>query len=302
MKKYLRDRYSLSVARIALDAGLTCPNRDGTLSSEGCLFCDAKGSGTGAAARGLSLAEQVRLGLARTGRRADRFILYFQSFTNTYAPPDKLEEMWDLCLADDNIVGLAVGTRPDCLPDQVLDLLAEYDRSKEVWLELGLQSASDRTLRRINRGHGVEDFARAARRAMDRGLRVLAHVIIGLPGEGEAEVVSTARFIAGLGLFGVKVHSLYVSRGTGLERLLASGLYECLSREEFVRRTVSFLENIPPATVVHRLTGDPDPQTLVAPAWCLEKNTTLEMIRKRLAELNTWQGRNLGAPRNFTSP
>ena len=297
LKRYLSERFGVRVAKIALDAGFTCPNRDGSLSAEGCLFCDAKGSGSGAARRGLTLREQIETGLARSRGRAEKFIAYFQAFTNTYAPVSQLESVWDLALAFEDVVGLAVGTRPDCLPDDVLDLLAEYARTKEVWLELGLQSASDRTLELINRGHSAADFARASERAKERGLKVLAHVILGLPGEGEVETLATSRFISDLELDGVKIHSLYVSAGTGLAEMYTRGDYICLSQEEFVRLTVLFLENIPPEMVVHRLTGDPDPDTLLAPDWCRDKQRTLNLIKVRMEELDTWQGRGLGAPR-----
>ena len=290
-------RFGARVARIAVDSGLTCPNRDGTLSSRGCIFCDARGSGSGEASNGLDLGGQITRGMERSRRRAEKFIIYFQSFTNTYAPLARLRSMWAEALDFPDVVGLAVGTRPDCLGEDVLDLLAQYARDREVWLELGLQSASDRTLKLINRRHTAGDFARSARLARARGLKVLAHVIVGLPGEGEAEILATARFIDGLEVDGVKIHSLYVVEETELADLYSRGEYKCLTREEFVHQTVLFLENIGPRVVVHRLTGDPDLRTLVAPDWCLNKQLTLNLIRKRMDELDTWQGRCCGAPR-----
>ncbi|MBU2547505.1 MAG: TIGR01212 family radical SAM protein, partial [Proteobacteria bacterium] len=281
LRRYLTRRFGLRVAKIALDAGLTCPNRDGALSRSGCLFCDALGSGSGGAAEGLSVREQLEAALSRSRRRADRFIAYFQAFTNTYAPVDRLESLWTQALAHEDVVGLAVGTRPDCLPDEVIDLLASLARDREVWLELGLQSASERTLERINRGHTVSDFARAVRRTRGRGFKVLAHVIIGLPGEGPEDTLETARFVNDLGLDGIKIHSLYVSQDTGLAFMYERGDYDCLSREAFVEQTVDFLERIDPRMVVHRLTGDPRPESLLAPAWTLDKSGTLEMIRQR---------------------
>ena len=297
LNRYLRDRFGCSVAKISLDAGLSCPNRDGTLSDRGCIFCDEKGSGTGAARAGLSLAGQLDRGLTGLKRRADKFIAYFQAFTNTYAPPERLREMWDLALAPENVVGLAVGTRPDCLPDETLDLLAGYAQEYEVWLELGLQSASDRTLTLINRGHTAADFTQAVSRVRGRGIKVLAHVILGLPEEGEQDVLSTAGFVADLGLDGVKIHSLYVSSGTELADMYWQGSFRCLSREEYVRLAVGFLENIPSGMVIHRLTGDPDPARLIAPEWSLDKHRTIAFIRQRLEEMDTWQGQKLGAPR-----
>ncbi len=291
LNKYFRRKLGFKVARISLDAGLTCPNRDGTLSLEGCIFCDGKGSGSGAGKAGLSLVEQLETGLDRMKGRADKFMAYFQSYTNTYAPPEKLKRMWDQALAPDEIIGLAVGTRPDCLPDDVLDILEAYARDYEIWLELGLQSASDRTLALINRGHTADDFSRAVARARGRGIKILAHVILGLPGEGKKEVAATARFLANLEISGVKIHSLYVPGSTELEVMYQRGDFKCLDQDEFVDLAVNFLELIPNEVVIHRLTGDPDPETLVAPEWSLNKHRTISLIRNRMSDLNTWQGR-----------
>ncbi|MBW2091741.1 MAG: TIGR01212 family radical SAM protein [Deltaproteobacteria bacterium] len=297
LNRYFRTRFGCPVAKISLDAGLSCPNRDGTLSRRGCIFCDEKGSGTGAARSGLALTEQIDRGLARLKGRADKFVAYFQAFTNTYAPPQTLKEMWDLALAPKEVVGLSIGTRPDCLTDETLDLLEGYARDYEVWLELGLQSASDKTLAFINRGHTAADFARAVSRVKGRGIKTLAHVILGLPHEGEREILATADFIANLKLDGVKIHSLYVSSGTELARLYRQGNFQCLTQEEYTRLAVGFLEAVPSSMVIHRMTGDPDPARLVAPDWSRHKHQTIAFIRQRLEELDTWQGRKLGAPR-----
>ncbi len=291
LNRYFQRKFGFKVARISLDAGLTCPNRDGTLSRGGCVFCNGKGSGFGADKAGLSLDEQLETGLDRMKGRADKFMAYFQPYTNTYAPAEKLERMWDQALAPDEIIGLAVGTRPDCLPDDVLDILEAYARDYEIWLELGLQSASDRTLALINRGHTADDFSRAVARARGRGLKILAHVILGLPGEGEKEVAATAKFLANLEISGVKIHSLYVPKSTELDKMYQRGDFKCIGQDEFVDLAVSFLELIPDEVVIHRLTGDPDPKTLVAPEWSLNKHRTISLIRNRLSDLNTWQGR-----------
>ncbi|MEE9518139.1 MAG: TIGR01212 family radical SAM protein [Candidatus Adiutricales bacterium] len=291
LNKYFQQKLGFKVAKISLDAGLTCPNRDGTLSLGGCIFCDGKGSGSGAGQAGLSLVEQLETGLDRMKGRADKFMAYFQSYTNTYAPPEKLKRMWDQALAPDEIIGLAVGTRPDCLPDDVLDILEAYARDYEIWLELGLQSASDRTLALINRGHTADDFSRAVARARGRGIKILAHVILGLPGEGKKEVAATAKFLANLEISGVKIHSLYVPGSTELEVMYKRGDFKCLDQDEFVDLAVNFLELIPKEVVIHRLTGDPDPKTLVAPEWSLNKHRTISLIRNRMSDLNTWQGR-----------
>jgi uncharacterized protein len=295
LKSYLIDRFKEPVVKISLDAGLTCPNRDGTLSRRGCLFCDEHGSGTGAAARGISIPDQLANGLKRAGRRANKFMAYFQSYTNTYAPTPYLKSIWDTVLAEERIVGLSIGTRPDCVSDQILDVLSAYQAKKEVWLELGLQTASDRTLELINRGHTAKDFVATVQRAKARSLNVLAHVIIGLPGESDSEIVQTARLIADLNLDGVKIHSLYITRNAGLADMYQRGQYECLTQQEFARLTVLFLENIPPTMVIHRLTGDPKPGTLIAPKWASDKHGTLAAINRMLEENDSRQGRELRA-------
>ena len=194
LNSYLKERFGQRVQKITLDAGLSCPNRDGRVGTGGCLYCNARGSGTGAWGRGQSIPAQMEAGMARLARRygAARFIAYFQSFSNTYAPVARLRELYEAALAPPQVVGLAIGTRPDCLGDDVLDLLAGYARDRLVWLELGLQSAHDATLARLNRGHDAACFSEAAARAAARGLPVVAHVILGLPGEGPRETAATA--------------------------------------------------------------------------------------------------------------
>jgi radical SAM protein (TIGR01212 family) len=258
----------------------------------GCLYCNARGSGTGAWARGQSIAAQMATGLDRLGRRyrASRFIAYFQSFSNTYAPRETLRELYGAALAFPQVVGLSIGTRPDCLADDVLELLADYTRDRLVWLELGLQSAHDATLKRINRGHDVACFAEAVARAAGRGLPVVAHVILGLPGEGPEEMAATAVYLARLPLQGVKIHLLYVIKDSGLARLHQAGEYVCLSEDQYVNLAVDFIERLPPRLVIHRLTGDPHPEELVAPAWCLNKSRVLGRLREEFTRRGTRQG------------
>lgn len=292
LNTYLKGRFGTRVQKISLDAGLTCPNRDGLVSSGGCLYCNARGSGTGAWARGLSLKEQMQEGLARLQARyqASRFIAYFQSFSNTYAPVAQLRALYDEALAFPEVVGLSLGTRPDCLGDEVLELLAGYAQKRLLWLELGLQSAHDQTLIALNRGHDVACFSRAVARAAARGLEVVAHVILGLPGEGPREMAATATYLAGLPLRGVKIHLLYVVKGAKLARLLQEGAYTCLTEDEYVRLVVDFVELLPPHFVIHRLTGDPHRRELLAPDWCLDKSRVLGRIREEFARRGSRQG------------
>lgn len=293
LKSYLQARFGERVQKITLDAGLTCPNRDGRVGTGGCLYCNAQGSGTGAWRRGQSITAQMEMGLLRLARRygAGKFIAYFQSFTNTYAPKERLRELYDEALAFPQAVGLSIGTRPDCLGDDVLDLLAGYARERLVWLELGLQSAHDATLQRINRGHDVACFTAAATRAAARGLEVVAHVILGLPGEGPREMAATAAYLGRLPLHGVKIHLLYAVKDSGLARLHRAGGYVCLTEDQYVQRVVDFIERLPSHLVIHRLTGDPHPEELVAPAWCLDKPRVLRRLQDEFARRGSRQGR-----------
>ena len=292
LNSYLRERFGARVQKVTLDAGLTCPNRDGRVGVGGCLYCNERGSGTGAWARGRSITVQLEEGMARLGRRygASRFIAYFQSFCNTYAPVDTLRALYQEALAFPEVVGLSIGTRPDCLSPEILDLLAGLARERLVWLELGLQSAHDATLKRINRGHGVACFSQAVEAAAARGLELVAHVILGLPGEGPEEMAATARYLGGLPIQGVKIHLLYVVRGSGLEGLYRAGSYRALEAGEYVGLVANFLELLPPHLVIHRLTGDPHREELVAPTWCLDKSRVLRSIGEELARRGSRQG------------
>ncbi len=293
LNSYLRDLFGERVQKITLDAGLTCPNRDGRVGYGGCLYCNARGSGTGAAAQGFSLRQQLEDGIARLAKRyqAKKFIAYFQSFSNTYAPVAHLRQLYDTALASPQVVGLSIGTRPDCLEPEVLELLQTYTANYLIWLELGLQSAHDRTLRLLNRGHDVACFVKAVESTQAYGLPVVAHVILGLPGEEREDMLATARLLAALPLAGVKIHLLYVIQGTRLAQLYQSGAYTPLSQEAYTDIVVAFLELLPSQLVIHRLTGDPHPQELVAPVWCLDKAGVLQHIKKTFATRQTFQGR-----------
>ena len=219
---YLKEIFGERVQKISLDAGFSCPNRDGTLSFSGCIFCDGKGSGTGAMSeRRVSLEEQILAGIHAAQKRygARKFIAYFQSFTNTYAPSERLRRLYDTALSNPSVVGLSVGTRPDCVDPEVMEILASYQGNHLVWIEFGLQSAHDETLRRVRRGHDVSTFERAVHVAARHGLNVCAHVILGLPGEDRAMMHATARYLGSLPLHGVKIHLLYVVMGTPLADL-----------------------------------------------------------------------------------
>jgi uncharacterized protein len=290
--QYLKSLFGCRVQKITLDAGLTCPNRDGTKGRGGCIYCDGQGSGSGAAQRLPSIRDQVRQGKAFLERRygAKKFIAYFQSFSNTYAPLPVLEGLYREALEDEAVAGLAVGTRPDCVGPDILDLLGSFQKSHLVWVEYGLQSFHPETLARINRGHTTADFLVALAETRRRGLNVCVHVILGLPGEGLADVLETARRLSGLVIQGLKIHSQFISRGTLLESWYREGRYRPLSREQYADWVCRFLELVPGHWIIQRLTGDPRPEALAAPGWALEKGKTLALIRETLEKSGAYQG------------
>jgi uncharacterized protein len=298
LNTYFRSLFGCRVHKITVDAGLSCPNRDGTLSAGGCIYCNAKGSGTGAHGRGLSLTRQIERSRGHIARRykTDRFLVYFQSFTNTYAPIERLKALYDEALAVQGVVGLAIGTRPDCVDGAVLDLLESYARTHLIWIEYGLQSAHDRTLSRINRGHDMACFEKAVEATRHRNIKICAHVILGLPGESRRDMLATADAVAALGVDGVKLHLLYVVRGTAMEALYHSGRYRCLEQREYAELVCDFIQRLPESMIIQRLTGDPHPRELVAPAWSLQKRKTLDLIHKIFQEKKAWQGKRFRPP------
>lgn len=297
LNTYFRNMFGHRVHKITVDAGMTCPNRDGSLSTGGCIYCNAKGSGTGLFRAGRSVREQIENAKVRVVRRfkAKKFIAYFQSFTNTYAPVEELKRLYDEALAVPDVAGLAIGTRPDCINPEILDLLESYAAENLVWVEYGLQSAHDQTLDRINRGHNVASFEKAVAATQGRGIHICAHVILGLPGESRRHMLATARFIAGLGIDGVKLHLLYVIRGTPLEAHYHNGEFQCLDQTAYAELVCDFLERLPADMIIQRLTGDPHPDELVAPQWALEKKQTRDMIEAILEKRDTWQGKKLSS-------
>lgn len=293
LNSYLRNIFGCRVQKISLDAGLTCPNRDGRISTGGCIYCNLRGSGTGASSQGLSITEQIMRGKEFLKKRykAQKFIAYFQSFSNTYGPYEKLKGLYEEALAIDDIVGLSIGTRPDCVDESVLTLLESYAKDYLVWIEYGLQSIHDRTLAAINRGHDVECFKGAVDKTRGRGIKICAHVILGLPFEDRHDMLATAKAVAAMGIDGIKIHLLYVVKGTRMEKLYLEGEYRCLEQEEYVNLVCDFLELLPPDMVIQRLTGDPHPHELVVPEWSLRKNETLSRIRETFTERESWQGK-----------
>ena len=293
LNSYLRELFGCRVQKIPLDAGLACPNRDGLVSTGGCIYCNSRGSGTGAMREGLSITAQVIRGKEFLKKRykAKKFIAYFQSFSNTYGPHGRLKGLYEEALAVDDIVGLSIGTRPDCIDESMLTILEGYTRDCLIWIEYGLQSIHDRTLTFINRGHDVKCFKGAVELTRNRGIKICTHVILGLPFEDRDDMLATAGAVAAMGIDGIKIHLLYIIKGTRMERLYLEGRYRCLEQEEYIDLVCDFLELLPPDMVIQRLTGDPHPAELVAPEWSLRKNETISVIKKILATRDSWQGK-----------
>lgn len=292
---YLKEIFGERVQKISLDAGLGCPNRDGTISRRGCIFCDRRGSGTGALINhGLSIAQQIAEAKDFIQKRykANKFIAYFQSFTNTYAPVSHLKGLYDEALAQKNMLGLSVATRPDCVDREILTLLSSYQADHLVWLEYGLQSSHDKTLKLINRGHDVACFEQSVLMADEYSINICAHIILGLPGEDREMMLQTAQFLSNLPVRGVKIHLLYVVKGTPLSELYHKEGFRCLNRKEYANLVVDFLELLPPDMVIQRLTGDPIQSELEAPLWAKEKQLNLKLIRTTLERRETWQGKH----------
>lgn len=291
----LKHVFGCKVQRISVDAGFSCPNRDGTLDTQGCIFCGGQGSGSFGIRRDLHIAAQLEDGkeVMRRKYRAQKFIAYFQAYSNTYAPLEQLRSLFNEALTVPDMVGIIAATRPDCLPDDVLDYLAELSTQTYFWLELGLQSTNDRSLMLINRHHDYACSASAIERAKARNLRVCAHVILGLPGESRQEMLATVEELNRLGVDGVKLHLLHVMRGTRLADMYARDEIELLDRDSYAGLVCDLLERLDPAILIHRLTGDGGHDNLLAPLWSLKKFEVLNLIDAELARRGTRQGSRL---------
>ena len=282
---YYRKVFGCKVYKLGIDAGFTCPNRDGTLGSRGCIFCGADG-GSAFAARGGSIRrqlEQAREQVAFKG--GEKFIAYFQAFTNTYGPAEVLRGYYTEALEADDVVGLAIGTRPDCLEEDILDLLAECNRQKPVFVELGLQTTCPESVRYIRRGYENEVYLDAVRRLKAAGIHVVTHIILGLPGETREIMVQTTRDAVTAGTDGVKFHLLHVLRGTDLAEDYRAGNFRCLELPEYAEILDACLAVLPPETVVHRLTGDGAKKDLVAPLWSADKKRVLQYLNTYLKNI-----------------
>lgn len=316
---YLKERFGCRVHKVSIDAGFSCPNKDGKLSTDGCIYCDNKAFSfpvrnstslhkIGTISNGARIETQIENGIAFGRQRygAEKFIVYFQAYSNTYAPLDILKQRYDVVRKFEDIVGISIGTRPDCVNEEILDLIESYAGDYEVWIEYGLQSIHDKTLKLINRHHTYEDFLKAveltraprwvrgsAPKQRSSNIKICAHIIIGLPNETKEEMLETAKALAKLKIDGVKIHPLHVVKGTKLEELFKKGKYKPLELDEYVDIVTEFLGYLPSDTVIQRLTADCPKEFLVAPEWLLEKSNVLRRIEETLKERNTYQGKTL---------
>ena len=294
---YCKNRYGSKVYKIALDAGLTCPNRDGTLGNRGCIFCSAGGSGDFAVKPMDSVAEQLKKGQEMFGKKktGNLFIAYFQAYTNTYGKLEYLAEIYEEALKQPQIVGISIATRPDCLPEEVLDLLSNLQKKypkKDIWVELGLQTIHDTTAAYIRRGYKLEVFDTAVANLEKRGIPVVVHVILGLPGETTDMVLQNIQYLNRLPIFGIKLQLLHVLKDTDLADDYLAGKFETLSKESYMELLITCLKNLSPDIVIHRLTGDGPKDLLIAPTWSLYKRDFFNTLHRHLKQTGEYQGQN----------
>ena len=283
LNQHYREKFGCKVYKLSLDAGLTCPNRDGKLDTRGCIFCSAYGGGEFAEG-GISVADQLEKAKVRVAAKIKngKYIAYFQSFSNTYAPVERLRQLFTAAMAPEDIVGLAIGTRPDCLENDVIELLAELNKIKPISVELGLQTIHQDTIRYIRRGYPTDVYNHAVQRLRAAGLEVVTHIILGLPGETAAMAAQTTAHAVALGTDGVKFHLLHVLKNTDLEAAYRANKFRCLELEEYAAWLKLCLEQVPPHVTVHRITGDGAKRDLVAPLWSGNKKQVLNYINRYL--------------------
>ena len=291
----LRERFGEKVYKVTLNGGMSCPNRDGTLGTRGCIFCSEGGSGDFAADVSLSVTEQIesQIALLSGKRPIQKYIAYFQAYTNTYAPVEYLRKIFKEAMSHPRIVALSVGTRPDCLGEKVLDLLEELNRIKPVWIELGLQTIHEKTAQYIRRGYRLSCFDQALENLRKRNIEVIVHTILGLPGESREEILETMRYLNKKDIQGIKLQLLHVLKGTDLAYDYLAGRFHVYEREEYLALLIECLENLDPEIVIHRITGDGPKDLLIAPLWASRKREVLNLLHHQMKEQNSYQGKSL---------
>ncbi|NLI90976.1 MAG: TIGR01212 family radical SAM protein [Peptococcaceae bacterium] len=295
LNEHLREVFGEKVIKVSLSAGLSCPNRDGTLSTGGCIFCSGKGSGDFAGEKELSIPEQFARVRERTVKKwpKAKYIAYFQSFTGTYGPAEYLKSLYEEALRQDGVVGLSISTRPDCISPEILAVLDELNRKTYLWIELGLQSIHAKTLAWINRGHDYGCLTEAVYRLRQKGIRVCVHIILGLPCESRREMIETAHMAGNLPIQGIKIHSLHILRGTPLADLYEREKFPLLTMREYIELVADILEILPKGLIIHRLMGDGPEKEVVAPEWTRRKWEVLNGIDREMARRGGYQGKRL---------
>ena len=288
---YLKKKYNTKVYKVTLDAGFSCPNRDGTLSFKGCIFCDESGSFSQAHSNLLDIETQLEVGIDTLKKRfkACKFLSYFQAYSNTYKPYNELKLLYDKALKPEDVIGLSIGTRPDCVDDNKLDLIASYSENKEVWLEFGLQSIHDKTLKLINRGHNYDCFLKSYLKAKERNINVCVHIILGLMNETYDDMILTAKTLSDLSIDGIKIHMLCILKDSPLEKIYKQNKFKLLSEDEYASLVCDILEILPSHTTIHRMAGNGLNKLLIEPKWIQKKFETLNKIDRILKERNTYQ-------------
>lgn len=291
---FLRNKFNEKIYKISLDGGFTCPNRDGKVAKGGCTFCSARGSGDYAGSRILSINEQFadRKKMMEKKWKDGKYIAYFQAYTNTYAPVEELRQKYEEAISQENVVALSIATRPDCLDDDVVDLLEEISKKTYLWVELGLQTVNDESARNFNRGYDFEVFKEGIKKLQDRNIEVVVHTIFGLPGETKEDMLKTVDYVAHSGAQGIKFHLLHLMKGTQMVKQYESGELQLLSQEDYIDLICKGIAMLPQEMVVHRLTGDAPRESLIGPMWSLKKWEVLNDIDKALVDNNIWQGKD----------
>ena len=292
LKSYWRNLFGCNVHKLQIDAGFTCPNRDGHVATGGCIYCDGRGSKLRQKGELPSVSQQIQNGKKFYKPHASKFVAYFQTFTNTYAPVEKLQILYDEALAQEDVVGLSIGTRPDCVGPDVIDLLKGYAQKYHVWLELGLQSMHDKTLKFINRGHDSRQFLDAVGALAGKNIHLCAHIIVGLPGETDEEILQTAKAVAALPINGIKIHSLLALEGTVLGEMYKNGAIKIMSKDKYVSLVADILEILPTEMVIQRLTAEGYRDIFLAPDWAMNKLDVLNSINKELERRDSYQGKH----------
>ena len=286
LNQYLKDTFGEKVYKIAIDGGFTCPNRDGSIDTRGCIFCSGMGSGDFAESRMNTITEQIENGKQRLLNKISngKYIAYFQAFTNTYAPVEELRSKYMEAVRHPDIVAISIATRPDCLSDDVIALLKEINEIKPTWVELGLQTIHENTAEYIRRGYPLDVYDEAVCRLKEIGVDIIVHVILGLPGESKKEMLETVRYVGNSGVNGIKLQLLHVIKGTDLEKEYHSGVFNVMSMDEYTSLVADCIAILPERMVIHRMTGDGDKKTLIAPLWSGDKKRVLNLLNKKIVE------------------